>query len=385
MGVRVSQTINGVANPRLVGLQLLRALAALLVVYAHVAARLVKRDLLSASDVWLTEAGNFGVCVFFCISGYVMIHTCWSKFGAPDTLPAVGDFLKRRIIRIYPLYLVTTLAALAFTYATRGETYGVTEIAKSLAFIPYRDEMGLYQPVYSLGWSLNYEIFFYAILVCTLKFPRPVAIGMMLTVIAGLVLIGVFVANAETEFLQAAYFYTRPIMAYFVAGILARFIPLTSFEIRLSRYNMLVIGWAVLMLIASYRTHSHTLLAAMFTACFVRAAANYVSYANLHRSATRVLEFLGDASYSLYLTHSFVVGAVTITAAGMIANRTIAIGAGMAGALLAAILTASLCYVLVERPMTRALSRWILGKRSTPPLPEAKGPDVTGNQASRAT
>src|SRR6266568_2220826 len=84
-------------------IQILRAVAALLVVFWHSAAAM---PLYHHAPAWINQRnfsaiGNAGVDLFFVISGFIIMHT-----HRPDAsgLAAAGRFLKRRILRIYPLY-----------------------------------------------------------------------------------------------------------------------------------------------------------------------------------------------------------------------------------------------------------------------------------------
>ena len=89
-------------NGKLNSIQYLRALAALTVVVAHA------WDHPLPATPWPAAAmGEFGVALFFVISGYIMVAiTGEGRFSA-------AQFLKRRAIRIVPLYwMATTLAAL---------------------------------------------------------------------------------------------------------------------------------------------------------------------------------------------------------------------------------------------------------------------------------
>jgi len=49
--------------------------------------------------------GDFGVDLFFVISGFIMVFTCWNKFGQPKE---VLNFARKRLIRIVPLYWIMT-------------------------------------------------------------------------------------------------------------------------------------------------------------------------------------------------------------------------------------------------------------------------------------
>ena len=126
-------------------LQLLRALAALAVVFYHT-------DYRFGAGVH-TEFQ--GVAVFFVISGFIMTYI---------TRKDANGFLTHRLIRIVPLYWMSTLAmvaaaALASTAIWADTTW--SNLAYSLLFIPYRNGAGNIEPLLTVGWTLNLEMLFY--------------------------------------------------------------------------------------------------------------------------------------------------------------------------------------------------------------------------------
>ena len=86
-------------------IQYLRFLAAFLVIYAH--ANLAVYGITPQ----ITNLGGVGVDIFFIISGFIMPYIIYGglyKYGMTPKLTPLG-FIKRRITRIWPLYLVATL------------------------------------------------------------------------------------------------------------------------------------------------------------------------------------------------------------------------------------------------------------------------------------
>ncbi|MGO1662560.1 MAG: acyltransferase family protein [Micrococcaceae bacterium] len=100
-------------KPRLAALDLTRLVAALAVVLFHWTAFHhtywdgARREQ-PAGEVWpglslVTSWGNFGVQLFFIISGFVILLSCWGRSPA--------RFIASRVGRLYPAYLVAVLAA----------------------------------------------------------------------------------------------------------------------------------------------------------------------------------------------------------------------------------------------------------------------------------
>lgn len=105
------------------------------------------------------DYGQFGVDIFFVISGFVM--TLIVENGQKP-----ATFLLKRVLRILPLYWILTTCLLILAIIKpellNSTTANFTNYVKSIFFIPYFKENGSLSPLLALGWTLNYEVFFYA-------------------------------------------------------------------------------------------------------------------------------------------------------------------------------------------------------------------------------
>src|SRR5271168_4060937 len=117
-------------------LQIARAIPAWLVVTDHALLELSRNAPDSPVTQLAWSLGSSGVHIFFVISGFIMVHISWESFGKRA---ASADFLRRRIIRIVPLYWLGTVAAFVShkIWATHGAHAAWTDLAYSLTFIPH--------------------------------------------------------------------------------------------------------------------------------------------------------------------------------------------------------------------------------------------------------
>lgn len=157
--------------PRYGTVQALRAVAALLVVGAHLGGPSGFEDKLFGSAVllgWTEHVGPMGVDLFFVVSGFIMAVT--SRNLASGAQPA-SAFLLRRITRIYPCYVLVTAAVLA-VFLWRPDLVNSSEdvrpdVVASFLLLP---QEGL--PLLLVGWTLVYEMLFYVVLGATLLVHR---------------------------------------------------------------------------------------------------------------------------------------------------------------------------------------------------------------------
>src|SRR3954468_18695445 len=142
----------------LVYIQILRLLAAVAVVAFHAWGVAPEGFKVPESIIsFVLSYGGRGVDLFFVISGFIIFYATHGTSLTPT------EFLRRRVERIAPLYFVVIFAVtmLAITLPATFDTpnwYTLRHILKSLAFVAFTDgEM----PVVYVGWSLEYEMYFY--------------------------------------------------------------------------------------------------------------------------------------------------------------------------------------------------------------------------------
>lgn len=283
---------------KVLGIQWLRAIAALMVINAHVEFAIPNEHL----PMFLRGGPYFGmgVDIFFVISGFVI-------FCSIEKASNPGNFLSRRMVRILPVYYVMTLAALIMGYPS-----SLNALWNSFLFLPLLDKDEFTSPVVGIGWTLCYEFYFYllvAMFVLTRQRSRLVAVGGLLASVALLWLSGHHVA---IEFLFS------PLLLEFGFGILL-FKLWRRGALKNCYSGVLLIGaGAVLTLL--FRSPGATLpevdiahnLARIWRVGFPAAllVAGVVACEEWIRKLPDWLSNLGAASYSLYLVHLFVIGYV---------------------------------------------------------------------------
>lgn len=326
--------------PRLEGLQSLRALAALMVLIGHVraeAAHYFALDLPGGDLPWTR-----GVDIFFVISGFII------TLSAPRFLARPGAFFTRRLLRVAPLYaLFTTLmvaALLAAPGAVKDTALEPGQILSSYLFLPYERGDGRIAPVLSLGWTLNYEVFFYALMALCLALPRPLLSCCL--VLLALSLIGPALPTST-----ASLFYTNPLILEFAFGIvLARLWQRGCLRPSLPlALAALVAGLALMVLL--HQTALPRVLAAGLPAMLIVAAGTLFC-----PDRAMPWQGLGDASYALYLSHRFTLRAATLLLLPLLPADPLAAGIFCALTCAACLWVSVLVHRHIERPMMAALA-----------------------------
>ncbi|WP_078058351.1 acyltransferase family protein [Rhizobium rhizosphaerae] len=342
------------ASRYLVNVQILRFLAALLVVVAHVGIEVEHISETSGRPFALFHPLDWGVGVdiFFVISGFIMFYLMHDRFARPGS-PA--RFLRRRLIRIVPLYWIcTTLMLLSILIAgqlVRNDGLNPAHIIASYAFIPWPRADGQMGPLLSLGWTLNFEMFFYVVFAFALLLPRRLGLTSMFTGFCALMLIAPHVP-ADLWMIR---FWGDTIIGEFLLGIVLAMAFLGNRRLGIvAMIALIVMGFGLAVLF--FQTGSYEVVPRLVTGgipAIVIATAAILGPSAPNNAFSRFLALGGDASYALYLTHPF-----TIKLLGALGLK---MGLSLTGifwlGLLLTVIVALLVHLLVERPITRFLNR----------------------------
>jgi exopolysaccharide production protein ExoZ len=344
---------------------MLRAIAATMVMFVHVDHELAVLHFTPLGSDWLST----GVDIFFVISGFIM----WTSVERHGDMSA-GTFLRNRIIRIVPLYwLVTTgvvLLALAMPQLLTTTKLQLSHVIASYLFLPARHPTThVFWPVVVPGWSLNYEMLFYAVFAIAIALSarsRPIRFA-LIGGILGLILL---IANLTKDRVDVMTFYANPILLEFVAGVLLAIVRRSGI-IPTSRLWLLATAAGFVLLWAS--THSSV----GFTATLIAATLIVAGAVFLPPLRHNPLSALGDASYSLYLTHALSLSAFALLWESYLHDLPWQLFV-LAGCSIA-IALALLMYTLFEIPVTRALkTRPILARVPKAAMPAAVTVDSDG-------
>lgn len=193
-------------------IQTLRGLAALFVIFQHVR---------------FLNFGSFGVDIFFCISGFMIMFS---------TQKGTHFFFRKRLIRILPLYYLMTIATYLmlalFPSMFQQTTLQPSYLIKSLLFIPFDIGGGVIQPLMRIGWTVNCEMFFYLVFFISFHISmryRGIICSGLLVLVVGMVQffspsIQTWQAPLGTALAPVLTFYGDPYMLEFIFGIVAYYL-----------------------------------------------------------------------------------------------------------------------------------------------------------------
>jgi exopolysaccharide production protein ExoZ len=341
---------------KLFSVQISRGFAATMVVFAHASAHP-----LGEAPVWTWVAGRIGITLFFVISGFIMV-----KVTGPDGFNPVR-FMRHRLLRIVPLYwTITLLSAVAAVVAPslfHKTIFDPLHLGASLFFVPMLrpGNPGMIEPFVKLGWTLNYEMFFYFVF-ATLFALRSRARGLVLALIfIALVTIGQVFEPNQT---QIKFYTSYDLVAFLVGcalGIAHQEGRLDGLSVGAARL-LGVFSLLAIPLVFWQSTTKEPRLDRQFVLIGLSAGilvAGLTLEARAALARNRVLLFIGDASYSLYLAHMFAVGAVAVIAHRLFGpsldwpQYLLTVVAGLAGGFI----FGAAAFLFVERPFMKWTSK----------------------------
>lgn len=316
----------------ILNIQSLRAIAALLVAFAHAIGSSRDYGMASPLGEFFGHWGALGVDIFFVISGFIMVTI---QQRAPR---AAGAFLRDRFRRIVPTYwfycalIVALYVAVPRLFNTVELSAG--EVAASFLFVHHVFYTGY--PIVGVGWTLEYELIFYTL------FAAAIALGRLRLQYALL-----FVATL----LLLPWLSGDGIFAEFGFGM-ALGLGYAAAQRRGLRLSP-VLGWALLLGGAALLAASLFDVPKLDRALIYGVPATMIVAGALILPAlhSRPLRLLGDASYSLYLSHWFATSAfyklVSRFAPGLDPTAALIL------CVIACAIGAVIAWWLIERPLVR--------------------------------
>lgn len=342
---------------KLHSLQTLRFIAAFSVLFGHLMMEAHKFGLLGDEAYQLIDIFPWGsgVDLFFIISGFI-IH--YISKSIPPTITETKTFLLRRLIRVVPIYwfytLLMVVAILCFGSILNDSSLSYNHVVASFMFIPWTNSSDIIRPILAQGWTLNYEMLFYVIATLAL-FWAPARRKKVILICLSLLHLTAIIIPSETVFDR---FLSNSIILEFALGmwLCEYYLKHRSLKTPLS-FALILLGliWLTFVSYLFPDPTNYRFLTRGVPSGFIAAGVLMLPYLQREGgSCMRTISLLGDSSYSLYLSHPFILvtlgymfGLLEITNLVFYTFTSI----------LACLIASILSYILLEKPMMHASKR----------------------------
>ncbi|WP_019833153.1 acyltransferase family protein [Sphingomonas sp. PR090111-T3T-6A] len=359
---------------RLVSIQWLRAIAALMVVAHH--AVFLANDLrapdaapIAGSVPSLPSFGAAGVDLFFVISGFVMAHSI-----ADGRSAGAVTFLLRRAVRILPFFWLAS-AAFMLEKLPSEAPYSLAQILNSITLFPIFDPTDYAAPPLYLGWTLSFEWIFYMLVAAVIATGLKSRATILLGLTATLAIAGLFTGH-DHAWSNVLF---NPIIGEFTLGILSWVVWRKGISQGLAAglTVVAVLLFASGLVIDIGQGFQATLAAVIHGESSLRRLLDWglpsallvigvVTTPAQESRRTRWFTVLGGASYMLYLVHLIVLKAV------IHAKHILPLGNPLISAAMMVLVSTGLALLLhrfVEKPLLRRMQAgvdWITARLSRP-------------------
>jgi exopolysaccharide production protein ExoZ len=338
-------------------IQILRGMAALAVVLFHVSDMLIQYTdkhgvFCRFASMWHTGAA--GVDLFFIISGFVMVQSTQGRF---QQIGSSKEFMLRRFIRIVPLYWLYTsvmLILVLLPFTLKNQVFSGLYTVKSYLFIPaFNPANGLDLPLLAQGWTLSYEMYFYAVFALLLCFHQRFLLPAISTLFFLSAAIGLWLGT-QNPILKVL---TSPLLLEFVFGcFLARLVDARNISTWIC-CGMIACGLTALWY-SQYLDHNVELrlVAWGIPAFFLTAGCVFLEKNGTGRFAKRpILTALGNSSYSTYLIHTFIILCVGTMLKRNVILHVVPNDLLAVSSVIVCLIAGYLSYIYLERNFSRIL------------------------------
>jgi len=332
-------------------IQALRAVAALLVVLFHSFQMWGQRvDAYAPGVTW--GNGAAGVDIFFVVSGFVMAV---SSRRLADQPFGWLTFLKNRFTRIVPLYwLMTTLKLLTVAFAgslALRSDLSFNFVASSYALLPVTDQAGHFRPLLPVGWTLTFEGLFYIVFAVALALRADIR-RVLLSILGFMAVLALF-RTADWPVWTLMF---DTIVLEFAFGVILGQATLRGWRMPSSAAPwVLAAGFAFILIFGMADTQWRVLIWGVPSLAIVAAAVSLEE--KFRHEKLACLMTLGDASYSLYLSHGFVLPMLGVAIGFLGYSGLLIQSVTIAASLIVCSLVGLAVYRWVEVPLLNAMGR----------------------------
>lgn len=262
-------------------IDILRGIAALMVVLSHISGILSTMGPIQPVFEIFLEYGFLGVDIFFVISGFIITHSLAVSNYKLELFP---KFLLKRIIRIEPSYLLSVAFVLMLQYVVtlsplyQGIPFNIDfrQVLFHLAYLPTHFGYNWLNPVY---WSLEAEFHFYILV----GLFYPIIFRNKNTLVSFFL-----IASCFTYFVDFSVFQHSVLFVFGIASAAFK-----HQRISITEYIVLLV---INILIALFLNFDSTKL-------IVGALTAFIIIQESFSIRNSFMKFLGLISYSLYLIH----------------------------------------------------------------------------------
>jgi peptidoglycan/LPS O-acetylase OafA/YrhL len=279
-------------------IQALRGLAALAVMFFHLGGTQVLGGILDRQSLF--QYGWMGVDLFFVISGFIMV---WVTQNITPGWRTGLRFLAIRVARIYPLWWACSIILALVYFVIHSAPASLHIVAKEHAWSHFVQSFFLvphkYGPSVIPGWSLIHELYFYLVFAVIILAGLRKRLWVPLLLWTLFTIAGLYFLPADKDPWPDIIINTYTF--HFITGCITGLLAL-----KYQRYPFIVMALGILIIAGVIATGSFDpklRVLQLSIPCGFIVYGMVAAELSERLKSPRVLTWLGDISYSLYITH----------------------------------------------------------------------------------
>lgn len=334
---------------RLSYVQISRAIAILFVLLGHVNILFYTKYKYDWFNMGEWERTG-GVDFFFIVTGFMIYYLYHKHAGVPGK---TKEFILKRVIRIYPVYWLFTLIliSLTFLFPSKFEGYSWELIIKSMIILPPI-------PILDSAWSLCHVMFFYLLFSSFLFRPKIFKPIIFLWIVATVLIELKIVPYPENSFIFS-FSSLEILFGCLVAHLTINY----DFKHSTLFISIGLLGYLAVWINNIYNfMHLH---GPTFFSVFSMILMLGISEKDKKdRKVPKLLSFLGDASYSIYIAHASLLHLFLYLLVKIHLVSLFGYFYSMSIVIILTVITCCFVYKIIEKPMSRYLRRIIFMKKT---------------------
>ncbi len=348
-------------------IQVFRGIASLLVVGVH--GELIFEQNLDQQFLFnIFHFGGSGVDFFFVLSGFIIYYVHQKDLGKDNRLK---QFILKRLVRIYPIYWVVLAAKLIASFSlgySNTHERSWWEIFQAFSLLPM-DRNVISESFLGVSWTLTYEIFFYCLFGLLIYFGLKKCLPLIVIWLGAVLIHSIGLLPLPENYVVTNFIFSI-LHLEFAMGIVAAHLISTDRV----KHGEKIMSFGVFLFTLAAINFNYQLFPlpdilafALPSTLLVIGAAAWEIKTYIQIPSFAIL--LGNASYSLYLIHGFIMNNVTkITIAlgweGIIFKSNILMTIFPLINMVLATIVGCLLYLYIEKPLVKICRNNVIKKFS---------------------
>lgn len=287
---------------KFVGIQFLRGFAASLVMFLHIFQKL---EIQPFGNFFIS--GQYSVDIFFILSGFLIFLTVNNGTNKLQ-------YLKKRLFRIYPMYLFSLVFYLLYSVFYLGNSLDYLTLLQNVLMLPWNEKWSYDSLIVGVAWSTMFEMMFYFLFFIILLFnldKKKIFILIPTLFVVSKLLFYFNIINYDTPFISLVFsILSTKYVFLFLVGCLISYLYVNDKlpVIGKKLYNVLLIS-SILIFIFTH-CFKYNIVVSLFTSTFLFLTMLFVDkyyQLNMKNKFVKFFSFLGDISFSIYLIHILII------------------------------------------------------------------------------